>query len=154
MPNIFNFLNTLKNIHFDRKKQLDKQKLQDEKLKFLYSKCPENVMKYYYFQRVLNRVLTKNLNDSDIISYLQTLQKNYEIIDEDIKQFEKFVLDSNNINTNFSCHGLNVYNQKYLLKNIIYNISDFYNDDFNNVNNVNNINSNNYSKLEKYLGKY
>ena len=138
MPNIFNFLNILKSIHFDRKKQLDNQKKQDEKLKFLNSKCPENIIKYYYFQRVLNRVLTKNLNDSDIISYLQTLQKNYEIIDEDIKQFEKFVLDSK---WSVACHGLNVYNQKYLLKTIIKNIPDY----------------DNYSKksnFEKYLEKY
>lgn len=140
MPNIFNFLNILKTIHFDRKKQLENQKKQDEKLKFLNSKCPENIIKYYYFQRVLNRVLTKNLNDSDIISYLETLEKNYKIIDDDMNQFEKIVSNSSD-NINSSCKALYIYNQKYLLKTIIKNIPDYQNYP-------------NNSNFEKYLGKY
>jgi len=119
MSKFFNAISILKSIYTDRKKQLLEQKKQDDKLKSLKYTCPDSIIKFYYYQRIFNRVLGEKLNDSDILSYIETLEDNSKIIEDDLNQFEKIVLSQNN--NLGGCNALNVYN-RYLKKNIIRNI--------------------------------
>ena len=100
-------INSICDLFSDREKQLKKQKIIDEKLQNIFSKCPLTVFKLLLLDRQNNREQLSISKSSNIFNILKNAQDNIENIDKYQDEL-LYILKNHNV-----CNNLDNFVKKY-----------------------------------------
>ena len=108
--NILQFLGLDVIVNFQKKRndQLKKQEEQDIILSNIKNDCPQEVCRFFLFQRSLNRQLMMEYDTSSILSYVKITEDSLNTVADDMEFFELLV--NKNFSNNLNCQNLKKYN--------------------------------------------
>lgn len=92
---MFDYINSFLSFSERRKTQILKEKEFDIKLQYVSHVCPETVFKYLWISREKSRKYSLEMYNSNVFNYIQTIEKNLNLIDSILFEIEKKDIISN-----------------------------------------------------------